>query len=334
MKTPSIAVVIRQLSIALATAIVAQAAPVLTDAVLTDVSPCAFKVVWQSSGPAAPSVQVFTDALGTIPAAAAITQIYAGLDDYTQVLLSNAGIMSVDVRGLAPDTVFYVRATSTALADSSVASTALLSVRTAVASSPFTSAAPFAAVTNPVLRFNCLSPDGRHAAETGLLLAQVSGARTPVVQAVTDDTTVFLEAANLISSATGRTLPVLGNETLTLKFYRGLGQVETFNFFMPVGDQLATVEDPRLTSAPLTATEIQPVAGSDGVARVFLEFPVTPGNYYNVESSPTLGSWTEMERGLRSTDARLFWEDSGLREILPAPADSRLRFYRLVPYTP
>ncbi len=334
MKNLTLAVVIRQLPLAIATALAAQAAPVLTDAVLTDVSPCAFKVLWHSNQSAAPSVQIFTDAAGTVPAAGATAEIYAGLDDYTQVLLSDAGIMSVDVRGLAANTVYHVRATSTSLANSSVAATSLLSVRTAAASLPFTAASPFAAVVNPVLRFDCLSPDGRQSAETGLLVAQVSGARTPVSQAVTSDTTVYLETANLISSTTGMTLPLLGNETLTLKFYRGLGLIETFNFFMPVGDHLATVEDPRLTSSPLIATEIRPVKGSDGVARVFLEFPVTPGAYYNVESSPALGSWSEVERGLRSTDARLFWEDSGLREVLPAPADSASRFYRLVPYTP
>lgn len=327
---------IRRLSLAIASTLAAQAAPVLTDLVITDVSPSAFRVVWHASEASEPSVEVFTDAGGTIPAATAVKESYAGIDEYSQVLLSNAGIMVVEVRGLDPGTTYHVRATATSLANAAGTAAPMTSVVTASSIAPMALAAPFTAVTNPVLRFSCLSPDGRDAADTGLLLAEVSGARSPISQAVTSDSTVYLETGNLISNTTGHTLPVTGEESLTLKFYRGLGVVETFEFFMPAGDQLATVEDPRLTAEPLVAPEIRTVPGTDGVARVFVEFPVTPGDFYRVEVSDNLGptAWTRVGNPVRSSDTRLFWEDSGLSGTPEPPADSSRRFYRAVPFVP
>jgi hypothetical protein len=328
--------VIRTIPILVVSALVARAAPVLSDAVITDVSSVACRIVWQANEAANPSAAVFTNAAGTVPTPGAELEAYPGLNEYDRILLANAGIMMVEIRGLGPGTNYYVRGTSTSQADSGTASTPLLPVTTASGIAPFTVAAPFTAVANPVLRFNCLSSDGRQSAETGLLLAMVAGARTPVSQAVTDDSTVYLEMANLVSSATGVTLAVSGGETVTLKFLQGLGKVESHDFFMPAGEQLATVEDPRLTAGPLESTIIRPSSGSDGVARVFVEFPVTPGEFYKIETSESLApaSWTRAGATVRSNDARLFWEDSGIAGTPSPPADTPRRFYRAVPLTP
>lgn len=327
---------IRPLLLLVAATLVARSAPVLTDAVITDVTSVACRVVWQADEAADPSAAVFTDAAGTLPAAGVTLEPYPGLNEYDRILLANVGIMVMEIRGLSAGTTYHVRATSTSQADAGTASTPLLPVTTASGIAPFAILPPFTAVANPVLRFNCLSADGRQAAETGLLLAMVGGARAPVSQAVTDDNTVYLETANLISSATGYTLEVNGGEPLTLKFYQGLGRVESHEFFMPAGEQLATVEDPRLTAGPLDATVIRQAAGSDGVSRVFIEFPVTPGEFYRIESSETLAApgWTQAGSAVLSHDARLFWEDSGLAGTPAPPADTPRRFYRAVPVAP
>ena len=264
------------------------AAPVAEDAVITDVSPCGFRLLWQVGEAAYPAAAVFTDAAGSTPAAGAMVDDYAGLGDYDQLLLSESGILSVEVCGLEPDTRYWVRGTATSLEDGASSDTSLLAIRTAAASQPFLSGAGLAPMANPVVRFTCLGEDGRAGAATGWLLASVEGARSAISGPVTADPTVYLEMANLISEATGRTFDLDGDEPMTLRFYRGFGEVEVLRVFAPSGGELGEVRDPRLAPGPLETPLVRTRPGPAGPARVLMEFPVTPGAYYRIESSPSM----------------------------------------------
>lgn len=312
------------------------AAPTISHAVVTDVSPRAFRVIWQTNEAAEPSLEVFADAGGSTPAVGATVMLYPDIDDYRKVILSNTGIMIAEVTGLAPDTLHYARPSSRSFATNTSSQGPMLQVRTAKMSLATFASPPFHSLANPVIRFQCLSEDGALDAETGVLVAEIPGAGSPLSQTVTTSGEVFIDTGNLISAANGMTMPVTPGGPLTFRFYRGLGKVETVSLFMPSGDQLATAQDPYLIPGALGSPVAKAITGSEGTARVMIEFPVVPGTFYNIECSESLvaESWTVVATGLRAEDGRLFWEDNGLSGTPVPPKDAPRRFYRAVPFTP
>ena len=307
----------------------------ISDVTVSDVSTCACRLIWQTDRPATPSLAVFTDSGGTVPAAGVTITNYPGFgtDQLAPVTASDFGLMSVEITGLLPNTFYYVRGTSTALDDSSTASTALIAIHTAAQLAPLSGGASPTPITNPVLRFNCLDESGDFTAVSGALTVSINGSRTAVSGFVNGHATVYLDLGNLISDTTGRTLPVLGGEPMTLKFHRGLGQVDVFQMFAPGTDGLATVRDPRLTPAAITSPVVRPFPGTaKGPARVFIEFPAIPGVAYQLETSETLrtGEWEKID-GFVADENRYFFEDNGRAETPAPPSATPRRFYRLIP---
>ncbi len=309
-----------------------------SDLTVTDVSPKAFRAVWHSDPETVPEIQVFSNAAGTIPVGGLVLTPFplAVGNDLLRIESSGRGLLSIDVSGLAPDTTYYFRARSRSLIDDSSTAGSLQAVKTARQAGLVKNAAPFAAFANPVVRFKGVTEDGAEADVSSLILASVPGVRSPVTAAVDVGPSVWLDLNNLISDSTGTALPVSGSEPLTLRIMRGRGRVETFHFFAPAGDASAAASDPQLTPTPLTAAVVRAHSRGTGAARVFMEFPVTPGAYYDVEFSETLApsGWTVADSRLRSDNGRLFWEDNGFSGTPAPPKDTPKRFYRIVPFSP
>ncbi len=310
------------------------AAPVISHLTVADVSPVAVRVVWQTDVASEPDLAVFSNAAGTIPVAGAVIKPFGALadDEAAATAAKTLGVHSVDVTGLQADTLYYLRAKSTARSDGSVTQSALIPVRTAkgLTLASFTEA--LAPVTNPVLRFDCLSEDASDAGGV-LLVARIQGARSALSAFPRGSKTARLNLNNLISDATGNTMRVEGYEPLVLELHRGFGKVEVYRFHTPAGDGSGSEADPFLTGGPLTAPAIRARSGGVGASRVFMEFPVAPGGIYRVEASSTLGggSWQELVPGILASGNRLFWEDNGTTTSEPSPSGTPRRFYRLAP---
>jgi len=306
-----------------------QAAPVLSGLRVTDVTPGSLRVVWQSNEAANPGLEVFTNPAGTIPATGVTISAYRefGADPFPANLARDSGIMSMHVSGLDPDTTFYLRASSTSLANSSITTAPLQTVLTAVGVRRALSSPSPTPLANPILRFQCLTRSGERAATGSLLVVQVAGAHSPVTTLVGGIADTYVDFNNLFSATTRETLSLAGFEPVSLTLYHGFGQTESFSFFAPVGDGTATAMDPCLTSGPITAPVIAPHRGPNGITRVFMEFPAQVGIPYVIQSGETLGSWIDVHAAAPLTP-RLFWEDNALVEDHPAPGTVPVRFYR------
>jgi hypothetical protein len=305
------------------------AAPVLSGLRVADVTPTSLRVVWQSSESADPGLEIFTDPAGTIPATDVEIVAYRefGADPFPANLARDSGIMSVHVSGLDPDTTYYLRASSTSLADSSITTAPLQTALTAAGIRRALSGASPIPLANPVLRFQCLTRSGEQAATGSLLVTQVAGAHSPVTTLVGGNAETFVDLNNLFSATSRETMSIAGFEPVTLTLYHGFGETETFSFFTPVGDGSSTAMDPCLTSGPITAAVISPYRGPGGITRVFMEFPAQVGVPHIIQSGETLDSWIDLHT-VAPLNPRLFWEDNALVGDHPAPATVPARFYR------
>lgn len=303
------------------------------DLAVTDVSAKAFNAVWHSTPETEPEIQVFSDAAGSVPVTGlAITAFpLAKGDNLIPVESSQRGLLSIGVAGLAPDTTYHFRVGSRSLVDSSSTVGPLRAVRTARQTGLVRTTAPFTAFANPVLAFQGVTADGNLIDVSAIVLASVPGVRSPVSAVVGLGEDIWLDLNNLISDADGGGMPVAGSEALTLRVLRGFGKVETFRFFAPAGESLAAVADPWLTAETLRGPVIVPRPSATGAARVFMEFPVAKGRFYQIERATSLVNpvWQSAGRSVQAAGSRLFWEDNGLAGTDPPPAAAARMFYRL-----
>lgn len=309
------------------------------DLVVTDVTAKSFRAIWHSDPETEPEIEVFSDAGGTIPVNGLIVTPFphTANDDLLKIESAERGLLSIEVSGLSPDTTYRFRARSRSMVDDSATGGTLQQVKTATQAGLISHSIPFSAITNPMIRFEGLTGNGESADVSALVVASVPGARSPVTTVVGFDGVVWIDLNNLISDTGGTAMPVSGGEPLTIRMYRGHNKpVEHFGFFAPAGNSDAGSKNPRIVPGSLTGNVSRAHLHEMKPSRVFMEFPVVPGDYYNIECSETLapGSWTVAATGLRAEDGRLFWEDNGLAGTPTPPKDTPKRFYRAVPVTP
>jgi hypothetical protein len=303
-----------------------------THLTVTDVSAKAFNVVWHSSPGTLPEIQVFSDVAGTVPVSGLATTAFpfAKGDDLVPAESSSRGLLSIGVAGLAPDTTYSFRVTSRSTADDSATVGPLRQVRTARQTGLVRSTAPFTAFANPVVTFQGVTEDGERIDVSAVVLASVPNARSPITTAVGLGDEVWLDFNNLISETTGGGLPIHGAEPLTLTILRGHGKSERFNFFAPASDGLADIRDPWLTPESLRGPVIAARSSATGASRIFMEFPVTKGRFYQIERSPSLinAIWQAAGNRVEAASNRLFWEDNGRAGTTPPPSATDRMFYR------
>jgi len=305
-----------------------KAAPRISDLVISDVSDRSFRIIAHSNEPIEPSVLIYGNAALTNLVTSAESLPWGELDNLGINLASASGLALVDAVNLAADTTYYVRLQVRSLADDSVTQSPALQIKTALAVTPFDRSSNLTALANPVLKFHTVSRDGDAPPAVGVLLAEVSGARTPVSTVVQSNTTSFLEMQNLIGASSGTTLPLTEDLPLTLTLYRGDEETQENELFTPEHANISSLVYPKLSPGTLA---VPLVLASKNAAQVFLEFPVSESNIYDLEYSDSLTtpSWTPMRKSQLAVSGRLFWMDFPGSGTDTAPGVTPKRFYRI-----
>lgn len=313
------------------------AAPAASPGIVTDVTPRGFSVVWTTDEPAAASLEIYTDAAGTNPVPAAVVTPHPAANDSGNVreAAEALGVMKVAVTGLEADTEYYYRSISTGRGGSGAATGPVRPARTADLPLRAEAAPALVPLANPVLRFDLYLPDGVTPAEGALLLVEIPGAAAPVSAFAGGGglpaPTVLADLNNLYAADTGDTLAVRGGEPITLTLEFGTRGRESYPFHLPAGDSLAGTVDPSLTPSPDGPPVILPRRTSEGLAQVFLDFPVSAGLVYQMEFDDSLGPgpWQPAGPAFPAEGARALLYDNGPPVTDGHPDDASSRFYRL-----
>ncbi len=194
----------------------------ISDAVIADVTPRAFSVVWVSDEAVSnATVKVFSDASATNDITSTLSvSVVSG------VTALNLGIVKIDIQGVAPDTIYYVQTQTTGASGLVVFPdlASLLQVRTAVAVSA--SASDGSPITNDLLVHDMFTPDGVSAAEGALLVLSIpSISQYPLTAFVADASVAsgaVIDLNNLIADATGTNAQLAGGTVIEISEYRGL----------------------------------------------------------------------------------------------------------------
>ena len=312
----------------------AQAAPTVTNEIVTDITPGSFCVVWTTDEAATGSLEIYADAAGTTPVTDAVITAHPTVSGSGSVRESaeDRGIMKVKVSNLTPETLYYYRSVSVSKTDYTETQGSLSSAQTVrVALRALTSPA-LTPLASPLVRFDFYLPDGITPAAGGLLIAEIPGAASPISAFVGGNSrpapTVILDLNNLYDATTRETLPVSGNEPLTLTLEMGSSGRETLQFYLPSHHSTATVRDPQLTDYPLVAPVAMARNTSAGLAQVFVEFPAIEGHIVQIEygASTVDLPWTAVTPAMIAQGDRLLWYDNGTPRTTSHPAVAGRRF--------
>ncbi|MEM9080429.1 MAG: hypothetical protein AAGC74_07060 [Verrucomicrobiota bacterium] len=307
--------------------------PTISNILITDISPKSFRVVWDSSLNSVPDLEVFLNASATVPAIATLQPFaYFGGETLASNEASAEGLQSILVSGLSPNTTYYFRVRSSNVAGDQTNTSSLLSVQTsntaALSQAIASNQTPFA---NPLLAFDLLSEDGSETSPAAIYLADVPGSRSPIAVSNSLASRGFFDLNHFVSASNGLPLPVTQGTPLQIIIRSGNNRTKILSFFTPENQSLAKTQSPQLTPDNLLKPAIMSPSGQTGPSRVFLEFPVSDGQFYQIERSSELqpGQWQNVSGGLQASGPRLFWEDNILAETNPAPSESSRFFYRI-----
>jgi hypothetical protein len=192
---------------------------------VTDVTPVQFAVVWGTSEPATGSVNVFTDADGTLPASDAVVTF----DSSNHPPAEEIGVMKVRVTNLKASTKYFFRTKSTSKNDGAVSfypeAPGLIEITTMDQS---------IIVKNDVIAQQVSMGDGKSTQGT-LVIAEIDKALYPVTGWAGDgvpDGWVAIDTNNFyfydLALQKYVNLDLKGGEPITLTYFCGfLGMVET-----------------------------------------------------------------------------------------------------------
>lgn len=234
------------------------AGPLLRDIIVTDVTPTSFSVVWTVQGASTGTVQVFGDVMGTAPVIGAVVTPWAltGSDPTVGVAGEDLGVLRVRVSGLAPETPYFFRTSTTAKAGGAAtivpASGAALSVVTVTASFPEAANGLGAALRQS---------NGTTPQPGAVLLVRLPGTSFPLSAVAQDGyagAVAVVDLGNLYDTATGTTKPMAGGELATITALGGAAGAATATQALATNQRLGVLQ---MLAAPLT---LQPVIDSDG----------------------------------------------------------------------
>ncbi len=221
----------------------AQAAPpVVTDVTLTDVTPKALSVTWNSSQAAVPSLRIFSDSNGTNEVTGQFSMTLnplRGGADGLKTVSQQDGIMQVKISGLAAGTTYYVQTMTMDAATGEV--------------TYWPAAGPFTAVTtmqhiepmaesggseylfpNDLVRLTMAG--GRTPWQDGMIVAlDIPGAAYPVTGVVGDTAeapSVTIDLNNMFSGTTADTLLQQGGEHASVTTFLGVVGIENSSGYL------------------------------------------------------------------------------------------------------
>jgi len=222
----SVAIAIAAMPIAAAAGV-----PSVKNMMVTDVTTSSFSVIWASSEPSEPALEVYDDPDGVIPTAGAIVtpQPTAAGNSAIATLAEDNGVMKVRVTGLLPDTAYYFQTVTTSKDSSDTTRypedppfesviTEITALRTRASGS---SLVPFG---NDVIVAECYLDDGVTPAQGTLLVATVEGGNYPVTAFVGDGIWppyALLDLNNIFSRNSNESLDVAQGSNLALLNFRG-----------------------------------------------------------------------------------------------------------------
>ena len=222
---------------------------------ITDVTTRSFSVIWNVSESAVPEINVFDDPEGFTPTDNTTISLFPvnNGDTSVQSAARAAGVMKVEVKGLAPGKTYYFNTKTTSISTNHITlhpeTTPLLSVTTElkISRSEISGADEFP-FANDLVIMDCYLPDNTSHAEGALLVAGVEGGSYPVSGFVGDGMAspfAYVDLNNLFSGITHETLPLYGGESLILTTYLGMYGKQTVSYAMPGNNQLAEMRPPE-----------------------------------------------------------------------------------------
>lgn len=228
--------------------------PSVSDLIVTDVTTRSFSVVWASSEASLSNLNIYDDADGLNPTIGAVitSQPVSSGNTSIAVLAEDNGVMKVRVTGLIANTTYYFQTITISKSTSDVVlnpdinplfsvTTETKEVRTLISGVDET---PF---TNDLIALDCYLADGVTPAEGTLLVAEVAGGDYPVSGFVGDDVAIpyaYVDLNNIFDVLSYETMPLYGDESLTLTKFMGFGGMETINYMIPINDQLGEMKSP------------------------------------------------------------------------------------------
>ncbi len=228
-----------------------QASPVVvSDTIVSDVTPNSFSVLWNGDQAAIPDLLVFTDANGTqnINSQLEITPCpLKGSHSSIKESSRDNGVLLIRAAGLSPATTYYYQTVTIAALTGEVTLTP--------------TAAPFPSVTtqdnsvrtnipdateylftNDTILINTPLEDGTDAGEGTVVSILVSGSNYPVTGIVGDGVTIpfaAMDGANIFDATAHINMPLHGGEEATVTRYLGVDGIETFRSYLLPPRQLA-----------------------------------------------------------------------------------------------
>jgi len=237
------------------------AAPVISDLIVTDVTPASFSVIWSTNEPSTPDILVFSDEDGDndITSQLSVTPHPVRINDSDIVTAAeDNGVMKVRVTGSAPETTYYFQTKTTAKIGGEVtwypAAVPMLSV---ITTNKITRSSlvgddevPF---SNDLIRYDCYLQDDVTPAIGTLLVAFVAGGAYPVTGFVGDGVSIpqaqaYVDLNNVFNSDNLTTMPLAGGESLTFTQFMGIEGIIEDNYLLPENNQLVEMKYPDVAS--------------------------------------------------------------------------------------
>ena len=220
----------------------AKAAVSYADMLVTDVTAASFVVLWRDNAAATGQLNVFSDALGSIPVTDAVItpQFITSNNPALQTQAASAGVLRLRVSNLKANTAYFFQTVTTAIVGGAV--------QTFPASGPYPSvitqlkAAP---VSNESLGARVLQQDGATAASGSVMLVYGPASEYPVSHMVGDSFApelATINLTNLFSNANRENLRMAGGEAIRVVAFGGINGDAAVDTVLPVNNSFGEVE--------------------------------------------------------------------------------------------
>ena len=261
--------------------------PVVSDLVVSDVTPRSFSVIWNTSEPAVPDIDVFSDESGLTPVSGIVVTPFPLKNENVSVrdAARTAGVMKVEVTGLTAGTLYYFQTRTTSVSTGETTQSPQAAVMMSVTTEgkitrSITLASSENYFSNDLIFIGCYLPDDISYADGALLVAEIQGGSYPISGFVGDGMAApfaYVDLNNVFSATTHETLPLDGNENVTLTKYMGINGKQTVPYITPENDQLAELKQPEIKKCEGDFDEDGDTDGGD-IAILISEFGICVSN--------------------------------------------------------
>ncbi len=225
--------------------------PEVSHVMVTDVTTTSFSVIWAANEASTAGLEVYADENGSSLVDALITPhpIESG-DDTIKTAAENNGVMKVRVTGLAPDTTYYFKTSTTSKSSTDTTYNPSAAPFTPVTTESETvrtyeSGGDILPFSNDLIIEACYLNDGTTPAEGTLVLATVAGGSHPITAFVgdgVDSPYAIIDLNNVFSRDTYENLDLSQGLNLTLLNFRGLAGNSIVTHVVPLDELLSEVK--------------------------------------------------------------------------------------------